>query len=224
MIFSQKALHSGAAQHCINYISILSQGTEDIDLVQIFPEPIKETLSTLQDQLSFLGKLLVEQKRGNNTLKFRFYSEIPPVQRLRLKVEINCMEHFAELGWHQKKFEVNTNWFKGSCKLTTHKLEELLGTKLRALYQRRKGRDLYALFQALTKQEINHEALIRCYKRYITFSDGKPPTQKQFIQNMNQKLLNPDFDGDITALIRPTEVYDQEIAYNLIREELIERI
>ena len=145
-------------------ITTCDKFSEDIDLVQIRPEPVKETLSRLRDQLSFLDKPSVEQKRGNNTLKFRFDSEIPPVQRLRLKVEINCMEHFAKLGWHQKKFEVNTNWFKGSCKLTTHKLEELLGTKLRALYQRRKGRDLYDLYQALTKQEVDHEALIRFFK------------------------------------------------------------
>ena len=157
------AFRGGTALHKL-YLHPQPRYSEDIDLVQIRPEPIKETLSRLRDQLSFLDKPSVEQKRGNNTLKFRFDSEIPPVQRLRLKVEINCREHFAELDWYQKKFEVNTNWFKGSCKLTTYKLEELLGTKLRALYQRRKGRDLYDLYQALTKQEINHEALIRFFK------------------------------------------------------------
>ena len=157
------AFRGGTALHKL-YLHPQPRYSEDVDLVQIRPEPIKETFSRLRDQLSFLDKPSVEQKRGNNTLKFRFDSEMPPVQRLRLKVEINCMEHFAELGWHQKKFEVNTNWFKGSCKLIPHKLEELLGTKLRALYQRRKGRDLYDLYQALTKQEVDHEALIRFFK------------------------------------------------------------
>ncbi|MGH2469017.1 MAG: nucleotidyl transferase AbiEii/AbiGii toxin family protein [Chloroflexota bacterium] len=36
-------------------------------------------------------------------------------------------------------------WFTGSADVPTFALEELLGTKLRALYQRRKGRDLFDL-------------------------------------------------------------------------------
>lgn len=217
------AFRGGTALHKL-YLQPQLRYSEDIDLVQIRPEPIKETIMRLQSRLSFLGKSSVEQKRGNNTLKFRFESEIPPIQKLRLKIEINCREHFAELGWQKKKFEVNSNWFKGSCEITTYKLEELLGSKLRALYQRRKGRDLYDLYQAMTKEDIDLDDLIQCYKRYITFSDGQAPTQKQFIQNMNLKMKHVDFEGDIRALIRPTEAYDQQIAYDFIREKLIERI
>ena len=38
---------------------------------------------------------------------------------------------------------MENSWFSGRCELTTYALEELLGTKLRALYQRAKGRDLF---------------------------------------------------------------------------------
>ncbi len=217
------AFRGGTALHKL-YLQPQPRYSEDIDLVQIRSEPIKETLTRLRNQLSFLGNPSVEQKRGNNTLKFRFESEIPPIQRLRLKIEINCREHFTELGWQWKEFEVNSNWFNGSCKITTFKLEELLGTKLRALYQRRKGRDLYDLYQALTKQDIDIEELIQCYKRYISFSNGQPPSAKQFVKNMDQKIHNANFTGDIVALVRPDESYDHEIAYDLIREKLIEKI
>lgn len=69
---------------------------------------------------------------------FRMESEVPPVQPIRLKVEINCMEHFNVLGLEKVPFEVQNSWFSGKCELTTYKLDELVGTKLRALYQRKK--------------------------------------------------------------------------------------
>jgi predicted nucleotidyltransferase component of viral defense system len=217
------AFRGGTALHKL-YLHPQPRYSEDIDLVQIRSEPIKETLTRLRDCLSFLGKPSVVQKRGNNTLKFRFESEIAPVQRLRLKIEINCREHFTELGWQQRKFSVDSQWFQGECELTTYRLEEMLGTKLRALYQRRKGRDLYDLYQALTKAEVDLDAVVRCYHRYMEFSTGQTPTQKQFILNMESKLEHPDFGGDLKAIIRPTETYDQNVAYDLVRETLIERI
>ena len=39
-------------------------------------------------------------------------------------------------------FEINNKWFNGKCDITTYALDELMGTKLRALYQRKKGRGL----------------------------------------------------------------------------------
>ncbi len=157
-------------------------------------------------------------------MKFRFESEIAPVIPLRLKIEINCREHFSELGLEKKDFSVQSNWFEGSCSLTTYKLEELLGTKIRALYQRRKGRDLYDLYQAFTKNNLNIELMLECYRKYMVFSVGSVPSQKEFIQNMELKLQNKYFVGDIVGLIRPDEVYDHNIAYELLKKELLDKM
>ena len=46
--------------------------SEDIDLVQINAEPIKETMDRIRDVLSFLGEPKIKQKAHNNTLIFRF--------------------------------------------------------------------------------------------------------------------------------------------------------
>ncbi len=40
--------------------------------------------------------------------------------------------------------------FRRDCEVTTFQQEELLATKVRALYQRRKGRDLFDLWLGLT--------------------------------------------------------------------------
>jgi len=92
-----------------------------------------------------------KQAQGGVTFIYRFSSEIPPVTPLRLKVEINTREHFSVYGFVRQQFEVSSPWFSGGAELVTYGLEELLGTKLRALYQRKEGRDLYDLATALTR-------------------------------------------------------------------------
>ncbi len=48
-----------------------SRYSEDIDLVQINPGPIKQILSHLGEVLDFLSGKVIKQKRYNNTLLFR---------------------------------------------------------------------------------------------------------------------------------------------------------
>jgi len=218
------AFRGGTALHKL-YLKPQPRYSEDIDLVQITSEPFGPVIDRIKQQLAFLGEARVKQKENNNTIVYRFESEFAPVQVLKLKVETNCREHFTILGLKQFPFQVNNTWFTGNCNITTYKLEELLGTKLRALYQRRKGRDLFDLFKALTLiPTINVAEIIQCYKEYIAFVVDQPPTQKIFLQNMEAKMSDPDFLGDITALITPLEKYDQHKAYELIRIELLEKL
>jgi predicted nucleotidyltransferase component of viral defense system len=198
--------------------------SEDIDLVQINAEPIKETIDKIRNVLSFLGKPVVKQKAHNNTLIFRFNSEIPPIIPIRLKVEINTREHFNVLGLTKREFSVNNQWFSGTCQTTTYYLEELLGTKMRALYQRRKGRDLFDLWKALSTQELDTENIIRCYHEYIGFVVDNPPTQKEYLLNMEQKIEDAEFTGDIEMLLRPNENYNPQEAWELVKNQLIEKL
>jgi predicted nucleotidyltransferase component of viral defense system len=198
--------------------------SEDIDLVQINAEPIKETMERIRKVLVFLGKPVIKQKIHNNTLVFRFNSEIPPIVPIRLKVEINTREHFNVLGLIKQDFSINSQWFSGSCKATTYYLEELLGTKMRALYQRRKGRDLFDLWKALLTQNLDTENIIRCYREYIGFVVDNPPSQKEYLLNMEQKIEDEEFLGDTEMLLRPNEKYNPVEAWNLVKSQLIEKL
>ena len=175
------AFRGGTALHKL-YLSPQPRYSEDIDLVQIKAEPIKPTIDRLRDVLSFLGEPKVKQKKNNNTLIFRTESSIPPVLPIKLKVEINCREHFNMLGLEEVDFEMNNLWFSGSCKIKTYKLDELVGTKVRALYERRKGRDLYDLYKALQNPELNPDNVICCFKGYIE-KEEKKPSYKLYILN-----------------------------------------
>lgn len=221
---SSLAFRGGTALHKF-YLQPQPRYSEDIDLVQVRPEPIKETVQRLQAALEFLGESSVKPRRDGTQIICRFDSEFPPSIRLRLKVEVNTREHFTVYGLQQFPFEVKSSWFDGICKLTTYRLEELLATKLRALYQRRKGRDLYDLFMGLIqKPDLDSEALLHSYREYMKFSVEKPPTQREYILNMEAKLEDAEFLGDTTALLKPDVPYDPPTAYELVKTTLIERM
>lgn len=207
------------------FITSCDKLSEDIDLVQITAEPIKETIDRIRDILSFLGKPVVKQKANNNTLVFRFESEIAPVMPLRLKVETNCREHFSVLGITKFPFSVESEWYTDTCEITTYQLEELLGTKLRALYQRRKGRDLFDLYTATSKKDLNFEQILACYREYMNFVVGSNvPSQKEFLLNMEEKMQDDEFLGDTKQLLRNGENYDPQKAYELVKVNLLEKI
>lgn len=220
---SQLAFRGGSALHKL-YLTPQPRYSEDIDLVQILPGPIKPILFRLGEVLDFLPDRTTKQKRYNNTMLFRMESEIPPTIPLRLKIEINCFEHFQVLGLVKVPFEMDNSWFAGKCEITTYHLDELLGTKLRALYQRKKGRDLFDLYVALSETTVNPDDILRCYDRYMSFAVKQPPTRKQFINNLEEKLSDPDFLGDTQNLIRPDRVYNPQRGYELVLKDLIERM
>lgn len=219
------AFRGGTALHKL-FLKPQARYSEDIDLVQIKTGPIKPILVKIREVLApFLGtKRKIESSIHNNTVTYRFETEIQPIIQMRLKIEINCREHFTVLGLQQVPFEVKNGWFSGKCMINTYQVEELLGTKLRALYQRRKGRDLFDLNLALSKLEINTDKLIQCYKEYMNFSDGVNPTSKMMTANMNEKMNDNEFGNDIFTVLRPGVEYDNDLAYKVISEKIISKI
>lgn len=108
---SHLAFRGGTALHKL-FLSPQPRYSEDIDLVQINAEPIKETYDHIRDALAFLGEPKVKQKKHNNTLIFRLESESIPVVPIHLKVEINCKEHFSVLPMQRMPFSVVNKWYK----------------------------------------------------------------------------------------------------------------
>ena len=218
------AFRGGTALHKL-YLQPQIRYSEDIDLVQINSEPINPILKRIRERLSFLGtKRTIKQHIHNNTIIYRFETETQPVINMRLKIEINTREHFNVLGLKEIPFKMENSWFSGECNLTGYELEELLGTKLRALYQRRKGRDLFDLYWAMTHQNVDAEKLVRCYRKYMEYSVDKPPTQKQFLANMEEKILMKEFTDDVYLILKKGVQYDEREAWEMVRGKLLERL
>ena len=203
------------------YLTPPARYSEDIDLVQVRAEPIGRTLDRIQ---AMLGPWLGEPRRvfheGRVNMVYRFESEDAPPLKLKLKVEINTREHFTYLGIKRVPFKVKNPWFNGLVDVSTYAIDELLGTKLRALYQRKKGRDLFDIWHALNQGRIEPQTLISCFNHYMD-EDGRSVTRAQFEANLAQKRKQPDFRDDVTPLLRPGIAWDFDAAMDSVLKDII---
>ncbi len=222
-IFSNETLHNalafrgGTALYKLHLPA--ARYSEDIDLVQVKAEPAGPIMETLRDVLNpWLGEPSYKQTNARITYKYRFQSE--DGQPLRLKVEINTREHFAVEGFKKVPFEVKSRWFEGSCSILSYELNELLGTKLRALYQRKKGRDLFDLAIALDDGDSDPEKIITAFYTYMEHGEHHV-TRKQFENNVAAKLKDNNFASDIGPLLADGYDWDLASMSDKINDELI---
>jgi len=220
-IYSDSALSSllafrgGTALHKL-YLSPASRYSEDIDLVQIEAGAIGAVINALRSRLDpWLGEPRRKQSEGRMTLLYRFESEIPPVTPLRLKIEVNTRVHFAVLGLARKRVAIGNPWFEGASDVTTYELEELLATKLRAFYQRKKGRDLFDLSTAIDRfPALDTGKVVRCFQHYMEMS-GARVSRAEFEANVAEKLSDPVFHADVAPLLALRS--NAEVQFDVVR-------
>ncbi|HQP37661.1 MAG TPA: nucleotidyl transferase AbiEii/AbiGii toxin family protein [Polyangiaceae bacterium] len=222
---SALAFRGGTALHKLHFPQP-ARYSEDIDLVQVRAEPFGDMMTALRNKLTpWLGKPQWKQTQGRVTFVFRFESEIPPVVPLKLKVEVNTREHFTVFGYARRRFDVSNPWFSGHADVATYELEELLGTKLRALYQRKKGRDLYDMAHALESvATLDADKIIACFTEYMRRED-KAISRAEFEQNLTGKISDPVFYGDVQPLLgAEAQGFDPKRAYEMVMDRLVSRI
>jgi predicted nucleotidyltransferase component of viral defense system len=173
--------------------------SEDIDLVQTQAEPIGPMVDAIRSMLSWLGKCNREQAGHSMHLVFKFNPEAELQTTLKLKVEINTREHTHLLGIKSYPFAVESDWYRGKTEIASFEPEELFGTKLRALLQRRKNRDLFDLHHGLDQLAMDPDKLIACFDHYLAL-EGKPITRAIAEQRMLEKLTR-SLTEDIAPLL-----------------------
>ena len=192
--------------------------SEDIDLVQVVAGPIGPIMDAIQEKLNpWLGSPRRSRSEGRVTLTYRMESEegLP----LKLKVEINSREHFSVLDLQKIEFHVDSRWFSGSASILTYHLDELLATKVRALYQRKKGRDLFDLWKAFDVADARPERVIGCFLKYMEH-EGRRVSRAEFEENLLLKLEDPRFLDDIGPLLAPDCTCDTGIAVDCVLNRL----
>ena len=204
------------------YLKPQPRYSEGIDLVQVKAEPIKETIDHLRDALAWLGEPVVKQKKHNNTLVFKVQPTDMDAGEIHLKVEINCKEHFSVFPMVKVPFVVENSWFTGECEVLTYELAEMTGTKLRAVYQRRKGRDLFDLWKILTQvPDLDKQKVMQSYERYLGFTTSHLPTYKEFMMNMGEKMQDEEFLTDTDIILGAQVAYDPQVAWEKVHKELV---
>lgn len=213
------AFRGGTALHKL-FLPSPARYSEDIDLVQVEAGPIGAVMDAVHRRLDpWLGKPQWKQGRGRVTLNYRFMTQIEPVQQMRVKVEINSREHFSVLGRVRRRFEVTSRWWSGQAEVTTYDPDELLATKLRALYQRKKGRDLFDLWIAARNLSLNAENLVHCFLRYLD-NDGLRISRAELEANLHGKLEDAVFQRDIEPLLATGTTWDPAAAAEYVLTQL----
>jgi predicted nucleotidyltransferase component of viral defense system len=138
-------------------------------------------------------------------------------------VETTPREHFAVEGFQEVPFSVSSRWFAGACSIKTYRFNELLGTKLRALYQRRKGRDLFDLGVALEHDASDPEEIVRTFNEYMRHA-GLEVRRREFEENLARKMEDRRFLSDIGPLLSSEFECDFDQFAKAVREQLIARL
>ena len=196
--------------------------SEDVDMVQFKQGPIGEIMTRLRKVIDpWLGKPKWNQSQGRVTFYYRFETESSPIRLMKVKIEVNTREHGSELDLLEIPFQVENGWFTGQATVKTYQLEELISTKLRALFQRKKGRDLFDLYQVLLNyQNVDPLLTVHCFKSYLQ-KEGLSVSQAMFEENMFYKLQDEFFTEDIIPLLPANIQYNVRQAYKLSHEKLI---
>jgi len=218
------AFRGGTALHKLLFPRPLRY-SEDIDLVQTKAEPIGATVDAVRKALSWLGDCKRGQAGHSMHLIFRYTSEADPSTTLKLKVEINTREHVCLLGLKHYPFAVNSRWHQGKAEIASFEPEELFGTKLRALLQRRKNRDLFDLYEGLKLPHLDRGKLLTCFDHYLKL-EGTPIHRAAAEERMLQKLQRSLIE-DIAPLLPAGVRFDEQEAlraFAMVWHELIVNI
>lgn len=203
------AFRGGTALHKL-FLDSPGRYSEDIDLVRTSTGTIGHVIGAIRDKLdNWLGQPVSKRNQGRFTLYYKFKAATSSAPMMRVKIEINTREHEALFGLWQQKFKVENSWFSGKAEINTYLLEELLGTKLRALYQRKKGRDLFDLALVLANcPTLDVDKVMQTFGFYLA-KQGKQITRAQFEKNLYEKLRDNNFAEDAKLLL------EQETEANL---------
>lgn len=196
--------------------------SEDIDFVQKRPEPIGQTIDAIRELLKpWLGepRWKITERSAKLVFKYESINKLPN----KLKIEINTTEHFQVLPLYSKKIDIKSRWFNGCADIITYEIEELMATKLRALYQRRKGRDLFDIWYVVKQQLVKLDRVFEIFSHYCT-NDDTVIKGKEFLENLTLKKNHPDFQSDMNTLLPAELDWNFEEAYHFVIDKVISKL
>jgi predicted nucleotidyltransferase component of viral defense system len=232
---TQVAMRGGTLLHKL-HLAPPARYSEDIDLVVFGKRPedhIRKALKrVLRDVLgnpkaSAWGALSLAIR---NTVKpsrvLRMTYSMPSVVEQGLDLEIVVEANVTERQPHRPIVQIPFEFLFRDAHLRTkvngYDIHEMLGTKLRALFKRRRGRDLFDLYWALTtsKATVDPAAVIESFEHYLQ-QEGSTASRAEFTELLEAHLADRGFCSDMQPLLRAGVVYDPREAGNYVKKRLL---
>ena len=206
------ALHKLFLPHPYRY-------SEDLDYVRTTGGGIGEVSRRLTDLGKFLGYSVRTEMGKFPKVFWRFLFEDGAAGKI--KIEINTFERHSAFPLQCKELAVSNPYYQGMAKVQTYQAEELIASKLRALYQRTKGRDLFDIWLALTVLHLDAEQIMEAFKQYTP----KGLTGKMIRQNIVNKLEDDYFCTDMDLLLRDSYLtYNPYESAQLVMDVLVSKL
>ncbi|WP_010148699.1 nucleotidyl transferase AbiEii/AbiGii toxin family protein [Serinicoccus profundi] len=193
--------------------------SEDLDYVRVSGggiKPLTQALTLLGEELGFT----VSTRVGEHP-KILWRTTAQTGIPLRLKIEVNTFERSPALPHLLLPYAVRSPWWSGEARVRTFQPAELMATKIRALYQRSKGRDLFDLWLAIDVLGLDPGEIVAAFTPY------RPPgmTRGHAEANLQAKLRDRTFRSDLKPLIRSTpRAYDPDVAAERVSTLLLARL
>ena len=183
--------------------------SEDIDLVFLRNEPIGPVFDEIRTALSWFSMKPRSDIGMFPKLYFRFTTN--GGTKRRIKVEVATRGAFSAHRTVDVPYEITSTYFSGKASVRTYSLEELLATKLRAHYQRQKGRDIYDLWYAASQHHLDLAAVYELFLEYWAAAGLQPVTRLEVRRNMAEKKQAGIF-AQVLPLLIPGDPYEPAIA------------
>ena len=170
--------------------------SEDLDYVRTNAGPVGPLLDALRAIAIDVGFERFDTQIGRHP-KARFRWTAASGNRLNIKVEMNTFERSPARSPTTRPATMTSEWHTATGDVTTFVIEELVATKIRALYQRTKGRDLFDLWLAVNDLGVAPAAIAACFGPYRP--DGWSVDLAR--TNLAAKLADERFVTDLHRLV-----------------------
>ena len=235
-LHTQVAMRGGTLLHKV-HLAPPARYSEDIDLVVFGDRPEGHIRKALR---RVLADVLGEPQAAvwsavalaiRNTVKpsrvLRMSYSVPSVSEpgtaLRIVIEANVTERTPHRPIVEIPFAFPFREGTARTLINGYDLHEVLGTKLRALFQRKRGRDLFDLYWALTQARppVNPEAIIESFLHYLR-QEASSAGRAEFIAILDSHLADRGFCSDMNQLLRVGAKYDPREAGEHVKARLLE--
>lgn len=233
---AQVAMRGGTVLHKV-HLAPASRYSQDIDLVVVGDRPENHIRRALNRVLRpILGKekssawdyvkLTVRNAARPSRILRVIYtvpSIIAPGMTLTIEVEANVEERFPHYPLQHLPFSVPFRDVVLDTTLVSYNIDEMLGTKMRALFQRTKGRDLFDLYWALTATAaypVSRTNAIAAFRHYMA-AESTSVGRNEFVASLQRKLKDIGFRTDMLPLLLTGVAYDPDEAGRVLEERLL---
>ena len=156
---------------------------------------------------------------------YKLPSVAEPGRELTIEVEANVTERIPHFPMQRLPFAVEFRGAKLGTELVSYNINEMLATKMRALFQRRKGRGLFDLYWALSAQSalpVSIAEILHAFDHYMQ-AEGEPVAREKFIAHLRECLADrAGFCTDLVSVLRRDLTYDPDVAGAFIERGLLE--